>query len=256
MRRDRVRDLLEQVATGTLDVRQAMDALTFEPDGALPFATVDHDRALRVGFPEVIYGAGKTPEQIAEIAARIAEHGDSMLVTRLSQDAAEYLRDRIPGVQLNAVARTAYLPGKQPPARAAGVVAIVTAGTSDLPVAEEAAVTLEALGNCTARITDVGVAGIHRVLARRETLVSAAVVIVIAGMDGALPSVVGGLVRAPVIAVPTSVGYGASFQGIAPLLTMLNSCAAGVTVVNIDNGFGAAVAASRITHSPPVTGLS
>ena len=140
-------------------------------------------------------------------------------------------------------------PAQRRPARGRGTVLIVTAGTSDLPVAEEAAVTLAALGNCVARVTDVGVAGIHRVLAKRDELTSAAVVIVIAGMDGALPSVVGGLVRAPVIAVPTSVGYGASFSGIAPLLTMLNSCAAGVTVVNIDNGFGAAVAASRITHS-------
>lgn len=256
MRRERVRDLLEQVATGGLDVGQAMDALTFEPTEALHFATIDHDRALRVGFPEVIYGAGKTPEQISEIAAHIVEQGESLLVTRLAPDAAARLSTTIAAIQLNSVARTAYLPGKQPPLRGAGVVAIVTAGTSDLPVAEEAAVTLEALGNCVARITDVGVAGIHRVLAQRETLSSAAVVIVIAGMDGALPSVVGGLVRGPVIAVPTSVGYGASFQGIAPLLTMLNSCAAGVTVVNIDNGFGAAVAASRITHSQAVTALS
>jgi NCAIR mutase (PurE)-related protein len=151
-------------------------------------------------------------------------------------------------VQLNALGRTAYLPGREAPTPGTGTVAVVTAGTSDLPVAEEAAVTLAALGNCVARVTDVGVAGIHRVLAKRDELSTAAAVIVIAGMDGALPSVVGGLVSAPVIAVPTSVGYGAAFQGLAPLLTMLNSCAAGVTVVNIDNGFGAAVAASRITH--------
>lgn len=256
MKRERVHDLLERVATGALDVAQAMDALTFEPVETLPFATIDHDRSLRLGFPEVIYGAGKTSEQIAEIAAHISAQGDGLLVTRVAPDAAERLRAKIPAIQLNAVARTAYLPGKHPPTRGTGIVAIVTAGTSDLPVAEEAAVTLEALGNCVARITDVGVAGIHRVLAKREALVSAAVIIVIAGMDGALPSVVGGLVRAPVIAVPTSVGYGASFQGIAPLLTMLNSCAAGVTVVNIDNGFGAAVAASRITHSQAVPALS
>src|SRR6185437_11182211 len=170
--------------------------------------------------------AGKTAQQIGEIAQRIAARGDAVLATRLSEDAADHLQTLIPGVELNRIA-----------------------GTSDLSVAEEAAVTLEALGDCVARVTDVGVAGIHRVLAKRDELTSASVVIVIAGMDGALPSVVGGLVRSPVIAVPTSVGYGAAFGGIAPLLTMLNSCAAGVTVVNIDNGFGAAVAASRITHT-------
>ncbi|MEP6493001.1 MAG: nickel pincer cofactor biosynthesis protein LarB [bacterium] len=249
MKREHVHDLLERVATGALDVTQAMNELAFAPAETLAFATIDHDRALRQGFPEVIYGAGKTPDQICEIAAHITGQGEALLVTRIAADAAETLRAKIPGIQLNAVARTAYLPGTYAPVAGVGVVAIVTAGTSDLPVAEEAAVTLDALGNCVARITDVGVAGIHRVLAQRDALSAAAVVIVIAGMDGALPSVVGGLVRAPVIAVPTSVGYGASFQGIAPLLTMLNSCAAGVTVVNIDNGFGAAVAASRITHS-------
>jgi NCAIR mutase (PurE)-related protein len=251
MRRDHVHDLLERVASGAVDVKQAMDELAFAPAETLSFATIDHDRALRQGFPEVIYGAGKTPDQILEIASHITRQGEALLVTRLSVDAAERLRDAIPHVELNSTARTAYLPGREPPARGVGCVAIVTAGTSDLPIAEEAAVTLAALGNDVTRITDVGVAGIHRVLARRDALGSAAVVIVIAGMDGALPSVVGGLVRAPVIAVPTSVGYGASFQGLAPLLTMLNSCAAGVTVVNIDNGFGAAVAASRITHSSP-----
>ncbi|MEO7086165.1 MAG: nickel pincer cofactor biosynthesis protein LarB [Gemmatimonadaceae bacterium] len=218
------------------------------PNDELSFATIDHDRGKRQGFPEVIYGAGKTAEQICEIAKRISARGDAVLVTRIDAAAAERLRAELPGVELNAVGRTAHLPGREPPERGNGIVAIVTAGTSDLPVAEEAAVTLAALGNEIARITDVGVAGIHRVLARHDELKAAGVVIVIAGMDGALPSVVGGLVRAPVIAVPTSVGYGASFGGIAPLLTMLNSCAAGVTVVNIDNGFGAAVAASRITH--------
>lgn len=248
MRRDHVRELLRQVANGSVDVDCAIDTLSFEPVESLGFASIDHHRALRQGFPEVVYGAGKTPEQIREIATRIAVRGDGMLVTRLADDAGDLLETSLPGVELNRVARTAHLPGLTPPPAGNGTVSIVTAGTSDLPVAEEAAVTLAALGNCVARITDVGVAGIHRVLARREELSSAAVVIVIAGMDGALPSVVGGLVSAPVIAVPTSVGYGAAFQGIAPLLTMLNSCAAGVTVVNIDNGFGAAVAASRITH--------
>jgi pyridinium-3,5-biscarboxylic acid mononucleotide synthase len=249
MRREHVRGLLERVANGELDAGAALEALALDPVESLGFATIDHHRALRQGFPEVIYGAGKTPKQVRDIAARLAARGTSVLATRLSPDAAELLRAGLPGVELNAVARTAYLPGAEPPPRGKGIVTIVTAGTSDLPVAEEAAVTLTALGNCVARITDVGVAGIHRVLAKHDELLAAAVVIVIAGMDGALPSVVGGLVRSPVIAVPTSVGYGAAFQGIAPLLTMLNSCAAGVTVVNIDNGFGAAVAASRITHA-------
>ena len=248
MRRDHVRDLLRQVADGSLDAGAALAALAFEPAESLGFATIDHHRSLRQGFPEVVYGAGKTPAQIAEIGERIAGRGDALLVTRLSDDAAAALANTLPGIQLNALGRIAYLPGAKPPTPGTGTVTVVTAGTSDLPVAEEAAITLAALGNCVARVTDVGVAGIHRVLARREELTSAAVVIVIAGMDGALPSVVGGLVSAPVIAVPTSVGYGASFSGLAPLLTMLNSCAAGVTVVNIDNGFGAAVAASRITH--------
>ena len=249
MRRDQVRELLEQVATGDVPIARALDALAFEPVEALGFATIDHHRALRQGFPEVIYGAGKTPEQIVAIAERIAARNESVLVTRIAPDAAELLRARVADIELDATARTAYLAGETPPTPGTGTVAVVTAGTSDLPIAEEAAVTLRALGNCVTRVTDVGVAGIHRVLAKRDELLTAAVVIVVAGMDGALPSVVGGLVGAPVIAVPTSVGYGASFNGIAALLTMLNSCAAGVTVVNIDNGFGAAVAASRITHA-------
>jgi NCAIR mutase (PurE)-related protein len=248
MRRDRVRSLLQAVAEGSVPPDVALNSLAVEPLESLAFATIDHHRALRQGFPEIIYGAGKTPEQIREIAQRIVSRGDGVLVTRIQPDAAIALRDAMPDVELNAIARTAFVPGREPAPRGTGTVAVVTAGTSDLPVAEEAAVTLGALGNCVARITDVGVAGIHRVLAKRDEIMSAAVVIVVAGMDGALPSVVGGLVRAPVIAVPTSVGYGASFEGLAALLTMLNSCAAGVTVVNIDNGFGAAVAASRITH--------
>jgi NCAIR mutase (PurE)-related protein len=247
--RGRSRDLLEQVAAGALDVDVALSKFAIDPVESLGFASIDHHRALRQGFPEVIYGAGKTAEQVEAIAQRIAARGDGVLVTRIQPDAAERLQGALPGVQLNALGRTAYLPGSTPPAVGTGTVLIVTAGTSDLPVAEEAAVTSAALGDSVARINDVGVAGIHRVLSRHLELSAAAVVIVIAGMDGALPSVVGGLVRAPVIAVPTSVGYGAAFQGIGPLLGMLNSCAAGVTVVNIDNGFGAAVAASRITHA-------
>jgi pyridinium-3,5-biscarboxylic acid mononucleotide synthase len=248
MRRERVRELLEQVADGSLGIGRALAELSFEPAESLGFATIDHHRALRHGYPEVVYGEGKTPEQICTIASRIASRGEGVLITRLASEAADRLRATIPEIELNELGRTAFLPGAEPAPRGAGTVAVVTAGTSDLPVAEEAAATLAALGDCVTRITDVGVAGIHRVLGKRDELLSASVVIVVAGMDGALPSVVGGLVRAPVIAVPTSVGYGASFGGIAALLTMLNSCAAGVTVVNIDNGFGAAVAASRITH--------
>jgi NCAIR mutase (PurE)-related protein len=221
--------------------------MTAERD-ALAFATLDHHRALRQGFPEVIYGAGKTVEQIVAIAERMEEHDGGFLATRLSNEACDALAARFHRVSINRVAHTAHLPGNEPPPAGRGTVLIVTAGTSDLPVAEEAAVTAGALGNRVARLADVGVAGLHRILARKDELLEASIVIVIAGMDGALASVVGGLVKAPVIAVPTSVGYGAAFEGLAPLLTMLNSCAAGVTVVNIDNGFGAAVAASRINH--------
>jgi NCAIR mutase (PurE)-related protein len=249
MRRERVRDVLAGVADGSLSVDAALDALAFEPVEALPFASIDHHRALRQGFPEVIFGAGKTPQQVEAIAARLAARGEGFLATRVDSAAAERLRARFPAVEVNDLARTAYLAGPEPPPRGKGTVLVVTAGTSDLPVAEEAAVALRAAGDCVDRLVDVGVAGIHRLLGEREQLVAAAVIVVVAGMDGALASVIGGLVRQPVIAVPTSVGYGAAFGGIAPLLTMLNSCAAGVTVVNIDNGFGAAMAASRITHA-------
>ena len=249
MRRERVRDVLAGVADGSLSLDAALDALAFEPVEELPFATIDHHRALRQGFPEVIFGGGKTPQQIEAIATRLAARGDGFLATRLADAAADQLRRRFPSVEINELARTAYLTGRDAPPSGRGTVLVITAGTSDLPVAEEAAVTLRAAGDCVDRLTDVGVAGIHRVLAQRERLASAAVIIVVAGMDGALASVVGGLVRVPVIAVPTSVGYGAAFGGLAPLLTMLNSCAAGVAVVNIDNGFGAAMAASRITHA-------
>jgi hypothetical protein len=248
MRREHVRDLLAQVADGALAIDEALERLSFEPAESLGFATIDHHRALRQGFPEVVFGEGKATEHLVAIALRIAERGEGLLVTRVPAEAATVLASRVAAIELNQLGRTAYLPPQKPVPTGRGTVLVVTAGTSDLPVAEEAAVTATALGNCVSRITDVGVAGIHRVLARREELLTASVIIVAAGMDGALPSVIGGLVRVPVIAVPTSVGYGASFQGLAALLTMLNSCAAGITVVNIDNGFGAAVAASRITH--------
>jgi pyridinium-3,5-biscarboxylic acid mononucleotide synthase len=248
MRRERVRELLTRVADGSLPVDGALDSLSGDPLESLGFATIDHHRALRQGFPEVVYGAGKTTEQVVAIATRIAEHGDGVLVTRVPDESVDALRRALPGLEVNPVARTALLRATKAPAMAVGTLLVVTAGTSDLPVAEEAAVTADAMACTVERLTDVGVAGIHRLLSRRDVLDSAGAIIVVAGMDGALASVVGGLARVPVIAVPTSVGYGASFGGIAPLLTMLNSCAAGVTVVNIDNGFGAAVAAARILH--------
>ena len=249
MIRDRVLALLRQVADGTVTVDAALGRLARDPVETLPFATIDHHRALRQGYPEVILGLGKTTEQILAIAERIAAHGDGFLVTRASEDALDALREVFPPVDVNVLGRCALLPPAEPPPPGRGRILIVTAGTSDLPVAEEAAMTARAMGNVVDRLTDVGVAGIHRVLAGAETLSRATVVIVVAGMDGALPSVVGGLVAAPVIAVPTSVGYGASFGGVASLLAALNSCASGITVVNIDNGFGAAAAASRITHA-------
>lgn len=249
MTRERVRSLLTQVADGSVSPDRALDDLSKEPFETLDFATIDHQRALRQGYPEVIYGEGKTTEQIVAIAERITERHGGFLATRLREDASAALARRFHDVRINILGRTAHLPTKELPPVGRGTLMIVTAGTSDLPVAEEAAVTADALGNVVARLTDVGVAGIHRLLARKDELFSAAVIIVIAGMDGALASVIGGLVRVPVIAVPTSIGYGAAFGGIAPLLAMLNSCAAGVTVVNIDNGFGAAMAASRINHS-------
>jgi len=244
----RVRELLSRVAAGELTPDAALESLALEPFETLPFATIDHHRALRQGFPEVVFGAGKTSAQIVGIAERLAERGDGFLVTRASDQAREALVERFPEAIAHESARTVRLSGSTPPAPGIGTVLIVTAGTSDLPVADEASETAQALGNTVNRLTDVGVAGIHRLLSRGDELRESRVIIVVAGMDGALPSVVGGLVRCPVIAVPTSVGYGAAFAGVAPLLTALNSCAAGVTVVNIDNGFGAAVAASRITH--------
>jgi len=246
---DRAKRLLEQVARGETSVAAAFEQLAVDPSESLGFATVDHHRALRQGFPEVIFGLHKAPEQVLTIAERLAARGDGFLATRLDAEARQALAGRFPGAVVNHAARTVRLAGDHPIAPGSGTILIVTAGTSDLPVAEEASETALALGNTVERLQDVGVAGIHRLLTRSDALRTARVIIVVAGMDGALPSVVGGLVACPVIAVPTSVGYGAAFGGVAPLLTALNSCAAGVTVVNIDNGFGAAMAASRITHA-------
>ena len=245
-----IRQLVTAVRDGSVTPDEAETRLLAELRGQpfedLGFAKVDHHRAVRQGFPEVVLGLGKTPGQIAEISARIAARGAPLLVTRADKAAWEAVRAAVPGVQYHELARAITLWRDLPKGR--GTIAIASAGTADLPVAEEAAVTAEIMGNDVVRIYDVGVAGIHRVLAERGRLESARVIVVVAGMEGALPSVVAGMVNVPVIAVPTSVGYGASFGGIAALLGMLNSCANGVAVVNIDNGFGAGCMASMINH--------
>lgn len=249
MTRDDLERLLAAVARGELAPGAALDELRHFPTEKLDFAQLDHHRVLRQGQPEVVFCAGKTPDQVVAICERLAAASGGFLGTRVTPDQAEALQRRFERAELNPLARTVVLrrPGGRP--NALGTVLVVCAGTSDLPVAEEAAVTADALGAQVERLTDVGVAGIHRVLNAGDRLRSADVLIVVAGMEGALPSVVGGLVSTPVIAVPTSVGYGASFGGLAALLAMLNSCAAGITVVNIDNGFGAAMAAMRILQS-------
>lgn len=242
-----IRDILLKVQAGELSVEDAQTQLKLEPFTDLGFAKPDHHRRLRQGAAEVIYGAGKTPEQIAAIAASLREHTDKpILVTRLSPEIAK---------QVQALQSMTYYPmgrvglfGDMPQPDGAGSVVIMTAGTSDMMVGEEAALTAEALGNQVTRLYDVGVAGLHRLMAHMEEVMTARVIIAIAGMEGALPSVVGGLADCPVIAVPTSVGYGASFGGVTALLAMLNSCASGISVVNIDNGFGAGYLASMINH--------
>ncbi len=246
-----LQDLLEQVARGELDTAAArerlIEAFRARPFEDLGFARVDHHRSVRQGFPEVVLGLGKTPAQIAGISAEIVGRGSTLLVTRASQASYDAVLEKVPGATYYADA--AVIAFRQQDVTAGhGTIVIAAAGTSDLPVAEEAARTAEVMGNTVSRLYDVGVAGLHRVLGERERLAAARVIIVVAGMEGALPSVVAGLVSVPVIAVPTSVGYGASFGGIAALLGMLNSCASGVSVVNIDNGFGAAAIASLINH--------
>lgn len=246
MNRDALAGLLERVAAGALAPGDALAALRDFPTADLSFAQVDHHRVLRQGVPEVIFCEGKHADHLLGICTRLAEAHGGFLGTRATPEQAARVRERFPAARYHPVGRVLHLPAPESAPPIAGTVCVVTAGTSDLPVAEEAAVVGEAIGLEIDRLTDVGVAGIHRVLNAGTRLREAAVVIVVAGMEGALPSVVGGLVACPVIAVPTSVGYGASFQGLAALLGMLNSCAAGVTVVNIDNGFGAAAAAARI----------
>ena len=251
MNRLQLRDLLDEVRNGGLTPEaahaQLLQFLRHAPYEDLGFARVDHHRSIRQGFPEVVFGQGKTPAQIAQIAERIVNSGQNLLVTRTDAAAFAAVAALLPGAAFNELARTISLHvTPAPPGR--GIVVLAAAGTADLPVAEEAAVCLEIMGNSVDRLYDVGVAGLHRLLAVHDRLTAARVVIVVAGMEGALPSVVGGLVDVPVIAVPTSVGYGASFGGITALLAMLNSCATGISVVNIDNGFGAAAIASAINH--------
>lgn len=246
---ERLRAILDRVAGGELDPAAALEAIRHLPFEDLGFAKVDHHRALRNGVPEVVYGPGKTPAQIVAIARSLLAREQSVLVTRLEAEPAAAVRAQLPMLTYDAHARVAWWRRPDTAAGGRGTIVVAAAGTADLPVAEEAALTAELTGNAVDRIYDVGVAGIHRLFAHHERLRAASVLIVVAGMEGALASVVGGLVDRPLIAVPTSVGYGASFGGLAALLAMLNSCAAGVTVVNIDNGFGAGVAASLINRA-------
>lgn len=249
MRPERLQRLLEGYRRGDVTLREVMLWLERAPFEDLGFARIDHHRALRHGYPEVVYCPGKTPDQIAHICDRLAATGDGFLATRADEEVRARLLAHHPEAETNELGRTVFLRPREPlQVDVRGPVLVVTAGTSDLPVAEEAAVAAQAMGNPVRRLDDVGVAGIHRLFAGRQELDDAAVVIVVAGMEAALASVVGGLVSVPVIAVPTSVGYGASFGGLAALLSLLNSCAPGVTVVNIDNGYGAAAAAARINR--------
>ena len=249
MNRHALEELLTRVQRGDETVAGALAALRDLPFADLGFAKPDLHRELRTGVPEIIYGEGKTLDQIAAIAARLVADGQSAIVTRLDAARGAELAARVPGLAYHPDARLAVL-ATAPPASdtRSGTIAIASAGTADHPVAEEAACTAELLGNRVDRLYDVGVAGLHRLLAGRDRLRAARVIVVVAGMEGALPSVVAGLVKIPVIAVPTSIGYGASFGGLAALLGMLNTCANGVAVVNIDNGFGAACMASLINH--------
>jgi pyridinium-3,5-biscarboxylic acid mononucleotide synthase len=248
MNRESLLELLGAVQSGMVSAETAAEQLSKLPYEDAGFAKIDHHRALRLGLPEVIYAKGKTPEQVAEIFFRMARMGSDVLATRADAAAFEAVRVLVPAAEYHEVAKAISLRQSVGKSRG-GPIAVVCAGTSDLPVAEEAAVTAEVMGVAVERVYDVGVAGLHRLLAQRELLNRARAVIVCAGMEGALPSVVGGLVGAPVIAVPTSIGYGAAFGGVAALLGMLNSCSPNVSVVNIDNGFGAAYVAAMIVRT-------
>ncbi len=240
-------EVLDKVQKGKLSPNKALNILKDYPYQDLAFAKIDHHRELRKGYPEIIYGLGKTDEQIIKIAQEIIKKGSNLLITKINEETFKNVKKKIPAAQFNPLARTIHLIKKKPtPGK--GKIMIITAGTSDIPVAEEAAVTCETLGNEIDKVYDVGVAGLHRFFGEYEKIKQARVIITVAGMEGALPSVVAGVVDIPVIAVPTSVGYGASMKGLAALLAMLNSCPGGVGVVNIDNGFGAGYLASLINH--------
>ena len=239
--------MLKQVKSGATTVDDALAQLADFPYEELGFAKIDHHRALRRGFPEVIFGPGKTPQQIATIAEHLAARNDKVLVTKVSDDVYDVVRQRLPDAEYHPVPRAISVNRAKKATRRRGIM-VISGGTADIPVAEEAALTAELMGNKVERSYDVGVAGVHRLLDHLPKLRQAKVIIAVAGMEGALPSVVSGLVAVPVIAVPTSVGYGASLEGVAALLTMLNSCSAGISVVNIDNGFGAGYLAALINR--------
>lgn len=247
MDRDQLQSLLEEVRNGATSIGDAIERLKHMPFERLPYATLDHHRSIRTGMPEVIFGKGKTPEQIAGIAERLLERCSNLLATRASADAFEMVKARYPEAEFFPMSGALRVWRDRTP-QGKGKLAVISAGTTDLPVAEEAVVTAEIMGNEVVQVHDVGVAGIHRLFGNFDTIKQARVIVVCAGMEGALPSAVGGLVSCPVIAVPTSVGYGASFHGLAALLGMLNSCASNVSVVNIDNGFGGGYVASLINR--------
>ena len=244
----RLEKLLEDIKAGRIEIRDALVTLKGLPFEDIGYATIDHHRALRRGFPEVILGEGKSSQQIIAIIKRMKQQGDNILVTRVSNRKGAAIQRSIPEVRYHPIPGMITLMSHEVEVVGKGLILVVSAGTSDIPVAEEAALTAEMMGNHVERLYDVGISGIHRLLNKAELIQSANVIVVVAGMEGALPSVVGGLVDRPVIAVPTSVGYGASFGGLAALLAMLNSCASGISVVNIDNGFGAGYTASLINR--------
>lgn len=245
--KSQLKDVLNKVHQGKLTPEKALLILKDYPYQDLDFAKIDHHRELRKGFPEIIYGLGKSEEQILKISKEIIKKGSNLLITKIETKVFDNLKKKIPKARYNSLAKVIYLK-QQKPVLGKGKIAIITAGTSDIPVAEEAAVTCDVLGNEFDKIYDVGVAGIHRLFGEYKKIKKARVIITVAGMEGALPSVVAGIVNVPIIAVPTSIGYGASLKGIAALLAMLNSCPGGVGVVNIDNGFGAGYLASLINH--------
>jgi len=243
-----LKEFIEKIKDGKIEVDDAITRLRDLPYEDIGFARIDHHRALRRGFPEVIYGTGKKAEEIIEIIGKMVEKEENILVTRLTDDKARIIKDQFPQGDYFPNSKVFTLKVRPLEKRGKGTILVITAGTSDIPVAEEAAITATFMGNKVETLFDVGVSGLHRILGKRDALMEASVIVVVAGMEGALPSIVGGLVDKPVIAVPTSTGYGASFRGLSALLGMLNSCASGVTVVNIDNGFGAGYAASLINR--------